>query len=217
MRIPKNRKKQYEKRMVALCSEDDDRRDLLLDTVERINRITEEQPFIKPKETKEAVVKYLMKQGVGDMEALRLYNAARNQMIPFFASGEKLAQADAQLDSIAREAQKNLYKDKYVATKEGPVLVGKEFDSNSASVVIKAVKGKMDTLLKAQSNVISAQRKEEEMSDKKEFTIEDADREQLERLVAGDLMDHSDLVDKLLNQGQDDDVIPAFYEVIDNG
>ena len=37
----------------------------------------------------------------------------------------------------------------------------------------------------------------------------------LERLVAGDLIDHSDLIDKLLNHNEEQDAIPAFYEVID--
>ena len=74
----------------------------------------------------------------------------------------------------------------------------------------------MDTLTKLQANVISAIKRTEDNNDgKTEFTIEDADREQLERLVAGDLIDHSDLIDKLLNHNEEQDAIPAFYEVID--
>jgi hypothetical protein len=221
MRIPKTkkiaqRKKSYEKRMVQICADDDDRRDLLLLTVELISHISAEEPFLMDRELKQKVIDKLLAKKVNDVEAVRLFNAARNQVTPFFASGQKLAQADSQLDSIAREAKKNLYKDRYIMTKEGPVSVGKEFDTNSAGVVIKAIKTKMDTLTKLQANVISAIKRTEDNNDgKTEFTIEDADREQLERLVAGDLIDHSDLIDKLLNHNEEQDAIPAFYEVID--
>ena len=213
MRTPARRQKTYAKRITQLAAQDDETNDLLFDIVRTINEKTEANPFQTDKELKKQIIKEYTDKGFGDMMVLKLYEAASQQVIPFFSSGRKLAQADAQLDAIARKANANLFQKVY--DKEGNP-VGERFDASVAGVAVKAIKSKMDTLTKMQANVISAQAKNQEQTEKQGFEIEDADREQLQKLVAGDLIEHPEIVDMLLEAARSKDDAQMFYEVIDN-
>ena len=213
MRVPSKREKQYGSRLLHLASQDDDRQEMLWQIILQMQNISENEPFLKPSELRQKTIKAIIDQGYDDIETTRMYDAAIHQAIPFFSTGEKLVQGDKQLDEIARIARKELYQQSF--DKEGNPL-GKRFDSNVANVVIKAVKSKLDILTKMQANVIAAQNKNQRHELGDDFRIEDADREQLLKLVDGDLIDHPDLVAKLMNQKQEQE-IPAFYEVIDHG
>jgi hypothetical protein len=213
MRTPARRQKTYAKRITKLASQDDETNKLLMDIVAAINETTADNPYMKDKDLKKKIIKQFMKDGHDDLEIARLYEAASHQVIPFFSSGRKMAQADSILDTIAREAKENLIQDVY--DKNGNP-VGTRFDASVAGVVIKAVKAKMDTLTKMQGNVISAQSKHTQEKESKNFEIEDADREQLEKLVAGDLIEHPEIVDKLLESSRENDTVQMFYEVTDD-
>lgn len=212
-----DREKKYARRITKLAAEDPQKQELLFDIIKVMQEVAAAaaaaSKFLKPMELKKATIQTFIDQGYDSLEVSKYYDAAKHQVIPFFNSGEKTVETDSHLDAIVQVAKNNLFKKVY--NKDGD-YVGESFDSGAANIIIKASKTKMDSLLKSQANVISAQNKVDTTEDKKDFQIEDADREQLERLIEGDLMEHPDLIEKLLQTEDNSKVIPAFYEVVEN-
>jgi hypothetical protein len=72
----------------------------------------------------------------------------------------------------------------------------------------------MNTLVKVQANLISAQRESNNQQEQKDFNLQNAEIEQLERFVSGEIKDHPELIEKLLSKidSKDNIEINSFHE-----
>jgi hypothetical protein len=126
-------------------------------------------------------------------------------------SGEKMLRTDALIDALILQAKDNLYETVY--SKEGDA-VGEKFSTSVMDSIIKAASLKMNTLVKVQANLISAQRESNNQQEQKDFNLQNAEIEQLERFVSGEIKDHPELIEKLLSKidSKDSIEINSFHE-----
>lgn len=212
-------KKSYSRKILKDLSKSDERSDQLLKTCELFNEVYAENPFATRKEVTNIVGKKLLNDNIVDSVEManKLVTTARNLVVPFFASGEKIAQADAQLDHIAKVAKDNLFKPIY--TKDGD-KVDEVFDPAAAGACTNALKTKMDILLKSQKNVIDAQKETFKDPNKQsdDVVLQDAEREQLERFVASEMMEMPELtghIEHIIDKIEPDtDDSFKFHEVL---
>jgi hypothetical protein len=159
-----------------------------------------DNPFGKESDIKQQVCgKYLSECGESAAKVSRWYYAAQHAVMPFLNSGEKMARADAQLDALAKIASDNLYDE------EG------QLRSDVMGACIKAITGKMGILTKVQSNLIAANKEKENKDGGEAFDLAKADRDQLERFVAGELMDNPEIVDRILGETSPDDALEVSW------
>jgi len=179
--------------------------------VRLMETITSENPFIKPAELKKKVIKSATDNGLDSMLAERYYRSAQQIVVPFMNSGEKMLRTDALIDALILQAKDNLYETVY--SKEGDAL-GEKFSTSVMDSIIKAASLKMNTLVKVQANLISAQRESNNQQEQKDFNLQNAEIEQLERFVSGEIKDHPELIEKLLSKidSKDSIEINSFHE-----
>ncbi len=179
--------------------------------VRLMETITSENPFIKPAELKKKVIKSATDNGLDSMLAERYYRSAQQIVVPFMNSGEKMLRTDALIDALILQAKDNLYETVY--SKEGDAL-GEKFSTSVMDSIIKAASLKMNTLVKVQANLISAQRESNNQQEQKDFNLQNAEIEQLERFVSGEIKDHPELIEKLLSKidSKDNIEINSFHE-----
>ncbi len=179
--------------------------------VRLMETITSENPFIKPAELKKKVIKSATDNGLDSMLAERYYRSAQQNVVPFMNSGEKMLRTDALIDALILQAKDNLYETVY--SKEGDAL-GEKFSTSVMDSIIKAASLKMNTLVKVQANLISAQRESNNQQEQKDFNLQNAEIEQLERFVSGEIKDHPELIEKLLSKidSKDNIEINSFHE-----
>jgi len=179
--------------------------------VRLMETITSENPFIKPAELKKKVIKSATDNGLDSMLAERYYRSAQQIVVPFMNSGEKMLRTDALIDALILQAKDNLYETVY--SKEGDA-VGEKFSTSVMDSIIKAASLKMNTLVKVQANLISAQRESNNQQEQKDFNLQNAEIEQLERFVSGEIKDHPELIEKLLSKidSKDNIEINSFHE-----
>ena len=179
--------------------------------VRLMETITSENPFIKPVELKKKVIKSATDNGLDSMLAERYYRSAQQIVVPFMNSGEKMLRTDALIDALILQAKDNLYETVY--SKEGDA-VGEKFSTSVMDSIIKAASLKMNTLVKVQANLISAQRESNNQQEQKDFNLQNAEIEQLERFVSGEIKDHPELIEKLLSKidSKDNIEINSFHE-----
>lgn len=211
MRTPNKRQTNYSKRMLKLASQDDEDHKKVFHCIKLMEEITAENPFISSPALRAETIKRAMEYGMTDMEADRMYRAGSQVVVPFLKSGEKILRSDALLDALVAKAQNHLMEDVY--DRNGAV-VGEKFSANVMNAITKALGVKLQTLTKVQGNLISAQKESGDIKDDKEFKISEADKEQLERFVGGELMENPEIVEMLIRQSDDKDVIDikAFHE-----
>ena len=179
--------------------------------VRLMETITSENPFIKPVELKKKVISASTDNGLDSMLAERYYRSAQQIVVPFMNSGEKMLRTDALIDALILQAKDNLYETVY--SKEGNAL-GEKFSTSVMDSIIKAASLKMNTLVKVQANLISAQRENNNQQEQKDFNLQNAEIEQLERFVSGEIKDHPELIEKLLSKidSKDNIEINSFHE-----
>jgi len=179
--------------------------------VRLMETITSENPFIKPAELKKKVISASTDNGLDSMLAERYYRSAQQIVVPFMNSGEKMLRTDALIDALILQAKDNLYETVY--SKEGDA-VGEKFSTSVMDSIIKAASLKMNTLVKVQANLISAQRESNNQQEQKDFNLQNAEIEQLERFVSGEIKDHPELIEKLLSKidSKDSIEINSFHE-----
>jgi len=179
--------------------------------VRLMETITSENPFIKPAELKKKVISASTDNGLDSMLAERYYRSAQQIVVPFMNSGEKMLRTDALIDALILQAKDNLYETVY--SKEGDA-VGEKFSTSVMDSIIKAASLKMNTLVKVQANLISAQRESNNQQEQKDFNLQNAEIEQLERFVSGEIKDHPELIEKLLSKidSKDNIEINSFHE-----
>ena len=174
-------------------------RNEILIATDLVTKAYNDDPFATPAEVKQRVCQVLVDDlGISDIRAVQLYTGATNSMIPFLSSGEKIVQADAQLDNLMKIASKELYRTLY--DRNGNAI-SEEFNFKVMDSITKAQKVKLDTLMKAQSNIILAQKQNHQ--EDKDFDLSSMERDQLERFVAGELVEHPDLVDNIIGRLED--------------
>ncbi len=179
--------------------------------VRLMETITSKNPFIKPAELKKKVISASTDNGLDSMLAERYYRSAQQIVVPFMNSGEKMLRTDALIDALILQAKDNLYETVY--SKEGDAL-GEKFSTSVMDSIIKAASLKMNTLVKVQANLISAQRESNNQQEQKDFNLQNAEIEQLERFVSGEIKDHPELIEKLLSKidSKDNIEINSFHE-----
>jgi hypothetical protein len=177
---------------------------------------TEDNPLITQKQLRNKTIQDAIDNGMDPMMAERYYRAASQVIIPFMNSGEKLLRADALIDGLIAQANKNLIVDVY--GKDGQV-VGTKFSADNMNAIVKALHVKLQTLTKVQHNLILAQKESQQTKEAKDFELSHADTEQLERFVTGEIKDHPELIEKIFNKVTDK--IPmelkGFHEELNDG
>lgn len=210
MRIPK-RSNKYSNKILKIANQSPDEQENVWLIVRLMETITSENPFIKPAELKKKVIKSATDNGLDSMLAERYYRSAQQIVVPFMNSGEKILRTDALIDALILQAKDNLYETVY--SKEGEA-VGEKFSTSVMDSIIKAASLKMNTLVKVQANLISAQRESNNQQEQKDFNLQNAEIEQLERFVSGEIKDHPELIEKLLSKidSKDNIEINSFHE-----
>lgn len=206
-------KDKYAKTIMHLACEED---------VWKVAAICEEviakNPKLSSKELKQAVIQIAVnREGINDLTAERLYRGCQHTLFPWLKSGEKFLKTDALVDSLIQKAEENLFKK--VRDRNGQVVLdenGEEavrFDSSVMDSIVRALKLKMDSLLKGQMNMIAAQREVVLADEKDSFDIQSSDEKQLEKYVLGEIGQHPDLVERILGTANPDvDSVPSFYQ-----
>lgn len=193
---------------IAKAAVEDQGGEILYAIAEEIQSVYDQKPFAKAHELKEVVIPKIMKEfKMNQLNAAKYFKAANETILPYMNSGRKVAQSDAQLDSLADLIQKTIKEGKhFIYDKEGNARL----DTNVINAATKIVQTKMNTLTKLQSNLISAT-KDQGSKENKDFDIENADREQLERYLAGEMMDNPEIIEMITKRLEGDKVIEASW------
>lgn len=203
MRVPARANK-YSKRITKLASSNNEDQVKLWRVIEIMESVTAKDCFVSSLNLKKQTMAIAIREGMGDLEADRLYRAASQVVMPFLKGGEKILRTDALIDGMIKEAKDNLYEAVYNDKGEE---VGRRFSANNMNAITKAVSLQLQTLTKVQSNLIAAQKEAKGGVDEKDFDISEADKEQLERYVKGELMDNPEIVEMLIAQIEQKDII----------
>lgn len=211
MAFTPKRSNKYSNKILKMANQSPDEQENVWLIVRLMETITSENPFIKPAELKKKVIKSATDNGLDSMLAERYYRSAQQIVVPFMNSGEKMLRTDALIDALILQAKDNLYETVY--SKEGDAL-GEKFSTSVMDSIIKAASLKMNTLVKVQANLISAQRESNNQQEQKDFNLQNAEIEQLERFVSGEIKDHPELIEKLLSKidSKDSIEINSFHE-----
>jgi hypothetical protein len=211
MAFTPKRSNKYSNKILKMANQSPDEQENVWLIVRLMETITSENPFIKPAELKKKVIKSATDNGLDSMLAERYYRSAQQIVVPFMNSGEKMLRTDALIDALILQAKDNLYETVY--SKEGDA-VGEKFSTSVMDSIIKAASLKMNTLVKVQANLISAQRESNNQQEQKDFNLQNAEIEQLERFVSGEIKDHPELIEKLLSKidSKDSIEINSFHE-----
>jgi hypothetical protein len=211
MAFTPKRSNKYSNKILKMANQSPDEQENVWLIVRLMETITSENPFIKPAELKKKVIKSATDNGLDSMLAERYYRSAQQIVVPFMNSGEKMLRTDALIDALILQAKDNLYETVY--SKEGDA-VGEKFSTSVMDSIIKAASLKMNTLVKVQANLISAQRESNNQQEQKDFNLQNAEIEQLERFVSGEIKDHPELIEKLLSKidSKDNIEINSFHE-----
>jgi hypothetical protein len=211
MAFTPKRNNKYSNKILKMANQSPDEQENVWLIVRLMETITSENPFIKPAELKKKVIKSATDNGLDSMLAERYYRSAQQIVVPFMNSGEKILRTDALIDALILQAKDNLYETVY--SKEGDA-VGEKFSTSVMDSIIKAASLKMNTLVKVQANLISAQRESNNQQEQKDFNLQNAEIEQLERFVSGEIKDHPELIEKLLSKidSKDNIEINSFHE-----
>ena len=211
MAFTPKRSNKYSNKILKMANQSPDEQENVWLIVRLMETITSENPFIKPAELKKKVIKSATDNGLDSMLAERYYRSAQQIVVPFMNSGEKILRTDALIDALILQAKDNLYETVY--SKEGDA-VGEKFSTSVMDSIIKAASLKMNTLVKVQANLISAQRESNNQQEQKDFNLQNAEIEQLERFVSGEIKDHPELIEKLLSKidSKDNIEINSFHE-----
>ena len=211
MAFTPKRSNKYSNKILKIANQSPDEQENVWLIVRLMETITSENPFIKPAELKKKVIKSATDNGLDSMLAERYYRSAQQIVVPFMNSGEKILRTDALIDALILQAKDNLYETVY--SKEGDA-VGEKFSTSVMDSIIKAASLKMNTLVKVQANLISAQRENNNQQEQKDFNLQNAEIEQLERFVSGEIKDHPELIEKLLSKidSNDNIEINSFHE-----
>jgi hypothetical protein len=211
MAFTPKRSNKYSNKILKMANQSPDEQENVWLIVRLMETITSENPFIKPAELKKKVIKSATDNGLDSMLAERYYRSAQQIVVPFMNSGEKMLRTDALIDALILQAKDNLYETVY--SKEGDAL-GEKFSTSVMDSIIKAASLKMNTLVKVQANLISAQRESNNQQEQKDFNLQNAEIEQLERFVSGEIKDHPELIEKLLSKidSKDNIEINSFHE-----
>ena len=174
--------------------------DHVLNMVRLIQTAWGDEPFGKESDIRQKVcAAYLEESRECASKVSRWYYAAQHAVMPFLNSGEKMARADAQLDALAEIASQNMYDEKG------------QLRSDVMGACIKAITGKMGILTKVQSNLIAANKEKDDKGGGEAFDLAKADRDQLERFVAGELMDNPEIVDRILGESSPDGALEVSW------
>jgi hypothetical protein len=211
MAFTPKRSNKYSNKILKMANQSPDEQENVWLIVRLMETITSENPFIKPAELKKKVISASTDNGLDSMLAERYYRSAQQIVVPFMNSGEKMLRTDALIDALILQAKDNLYETVY--SKEGNAL-GEKFSTSVMDSIIKAASLKMNTLVKVQANLISAQRESNNQQEQKDFNLQNAEIEQLERFVSGEIKDHPELIEKLLSKidSKDNIEINSFHE-----
>jgi hypothetical protein len=211
MAFTPKRSNKYSNKILKMANQSPDEQENVWLIVRLMETITSENPFIKPAELKKKVISASTDNGLDSMLAERYYRSAQQIVVPFMNSGEKMLRTDALIDALILQAKDNLYETVY--SKEGDA-VGEKFSTSVMDSIIKAASLKMNTLVKVQANLISAQRESNNQQEQKDFNLQNAEIEQLERFVSGEIKDHPELIEKLLSKidSKDNIEINSFHE-----
>ena len=211
MRTPNKRQINHSKRILKLAASDDDDQRKVWQSIEIMEQVTAENPFISAPDLKAETVRRAIEAGINDMEAERIYRAASQVVVPFMKSGEIKLRADALIDGLVKQASNHMMEDVY---DRNGFVIGQKFSSNNMNAITKALNVKLQTLTKIQSNLILAQKETADIKDTKDFRISDADKDQLERFVGGEFIDNPEIVEMLISQSDNKEFIniKGFYE-----
>jgi hypothetical protein len=211
MAFTPKRSNKYSNKILKMANQSPDEQENVWLIVRLMETITSKNPFIKPAELKKKVISASTDNGLDSMLAERYYRSAQQIVVPFMNSGEKMLRTDALIDALILQAKDNLYETVY--SKEGDAL-GEKFSTSVMDSIIKAASLKMNTLVKVQANLISAQRESNNQQEQKDFNLQNAEIEQLERFVSGEIKDHPELIEKLLSKidSKDNIEINSFHE-----
>jgi len=206
MRTPTN--KRIANRIVKAAATDDGGQ-VLIEVAEMIQDAYAIDPFMTRAKLKEQVITNCIEQHeMNQLDAHKYFRAAETTVIPFLQSGSKIAQADAQLDKlndIINIAIKGGFH--ILSDKEGNTRI----DTNLINAATKVIGTKMNSLAKIQQNVISAKRDQQVGGADKEFNLKDAEREQLERYIAGELMDNPEVIEMISQKINRDDPLEGSW------
>lgn len=209
-------KDKYAKTIMHLSCEED---------VWKVAAICEEVILKNPKlssaELKKTVIQIAIeREGINDLAAERLYRGCQHTLFPWLKSGEKFLKTDALVDSLIEKAEQNLFK--RIRDREGQLVFDEdgneavEFNHAVMDTIVRALKLKMDALLKGQMNMIAAQKEVVIADEKDKFDIHSSDEEQLQKYVLGEIGQHPDLVERILGTMEPEiDSVPNFYQPLD--
>lgn len=190
------------KKILYHASKSPEQTEQIMLCAELITAAFNENPFAKKSEVQQKVCTSLEKDfKLKPYNIKRIYMAARDVVLPFLQSGEKIAQADAQLDHLAAEASKNLYQVQY--DKDGNPI-GEAFAPSVANAATQAIKTKMDILTKTQKNVLDAQKQAADAKkEERELNLGQANREQLENFLKQKLMANPELAAQMIKKKEE--------------
>lgn len=211
MRQP-TRKDKYARKILAIASKDKEEQEKAWRFVDLINEVAAENPSLPPAKQNKIVLAKAIAEGCDEFTAERLLRAAQQTLIPFLDSGAKYARADALLDDLVEKANQHLMEEVY--DKDGNYITTR-FSANNMNAITKALSIKMQSLTKIQSNLIMAQKESiDANAEQKEFDLEDAEREQLERFVAGELIDNADVIEMIMSRNETSNAVTVkkFYD-----
>lgn len=196
------RNTQLAKTLLYYASKSSEKTDQIMLCADLITAAFNEDPFATANQVKQKVCTSLEKDFKLKPHNIRqIYIAAQDVVLPFLASGQKIAQADAQLDKIAQEAAKNLYQAVY--DKQGN-MIDEVFSPATASAATSAIKTKMDILLRTQKNVLDAQKQAaDQRREEKELNLGQANREQLQNFLKQKLMNNPELAIEMIKKKEE--------------
>lgn len=208
MRTPAQQQKKLAKRITKLASNDDEQNRWLWRIVDTIKLESAKGEHSTDLALKNAVIDKIIKEGCDDIEAIKLYSSAANSVLPFLDSGSKYARVDGLLDSMASKAEKFLITE----DEEG----NEKLDVNVMNGITKILSVKMQSLTKLQQNLIAAQKEVDNKQETNDLDITNLEREQLERLVSGELIDNPEVIEKVMQRTKNQrKALPNFHEGID--
>ena len=208
------KRKSLSQKLLQIASKSEQSTDHVLTTADLITKAFNDDPFASTGQIRHKVCKCLVDDfKMHPNQALSYYHAAKDIVLPFMASGEKIAQADAQLDHIAAHAAKNLYRTLYDS--KGQILETEHFDSKNAVAAVSAIKVKADLLTKTQKNVIEAQKNASEEHRERDLNLGQANREQLENFLKQKLLTNPELATQIIKKKEAETSVAdarAFYK-----